>query len=85
MANAPDPAGGTGLDLPAPTSPGLYTLRWLLAWAVLLIGLGLANRTRIGHLTIVYLLSLSILLIVLTQSRWFAWALAPLTTPGATG
>lgn len=85
MANVTDPNGGGAAALPTPTDPGLYTLRWLLAWAVVLVFLGLANRTRIGHLTIVYLLSLSILLLVLTQSRWFAWALAPLTPAGATG
>jgi hypothetical protein len=83
MAQTTDPSPGA--DLPPPTAAGLYTFRWLLAWALVLVLLGLANRTRVGHLTIVYLLALSILLIVLTQSRWFAWALAPLTTPGATG
>lgn len=82
MAQTP---GTEGEGIPPPTQPGLYTFRWILAWAVALILLGLANRTRIGHLTIVYLLALSILLLVLTQSRWLSYALAPLAGPGATG
>lgn len=60
-------------------SSGDYTYRWLLAWAVVLVLVGLANRTRVGHAALYYLLALMLLFLVVTQYRWLTWALSPIT------
>lgn len=62
------------------TTAGAYTFRWLLAWAVFLFILMLANRTRVGHVTIYYLLVLAALLLLVTQYRWLANVLAPIAS-----
>lgn len=58
-------------------SAGAATFRFLLAWGIVLVLLGLANRTRLGHVLIYYTLSLMILFLVLTQYQWFANVLQP--------
>lgn len=61
------------------TAPGAANAyRILLAWAVVLMLVGLANQSRVGHATIYYLLVLALLLLVVTQYRWFATVLAPI-------
>lgn len=62
------------------TSWGDVTYRWVLAWAVFLALLWLANQSEIGHRVIYYLLVLSIVLMLVTQYRWLSSALAPLAT-----
>lgn len=61
-------------------SAGSYTFKWLMAWAMFVLILMLANRTRIGHATIYYLLVLAALLLLVTQYQWLANILAPIST-----
>lgn len=61
------------------TSPSVETLRFVIAWAVVLMLLGLLNRSRLGHTAIYYALALMIFLLVVTQYRWFANVLTPIT------
>jgi hypothetical protein len=61
-------------------TPGAYTFRWLLAWGVFLVILSLVNRTRVGHVTIYYLLVLALLLLLVTQFGWLSQVLQPVAT-----
>lgn len=69
-----------------PSSPGnpngdagasYSSFQWLLAWVVLLTVLIFLARTRIGYLLIYYALALAIILLLVTQYKWFAGVLAP--------
>ncbi|MGZ6392508.1 MAG: hypothetical protein ACXWQZ_24990 [Ktedonobacterales bacterium] len=64
---------------PVATSPAVGIMRWVIAWAVVLLLLGLLNRTRLGHTLIYYALALMLLLLVVTQYKWFANVLQPIT------
>lgn len=64
---------------PAPSSSGSYTMRWLLAWSVAAVLFFVAIRTRFGYNTAYYLVALMLLLLLVTQYRWLAAALAPIT------
>ena len=68
-----------------PLSGGAATFRWLLAWGVVLMLAGLANRSRVGHLLIYYGLVLMLFLLIVTQYQWFSNALAPITQTGSQG
>lgn len=61
-------------------SAGAYTFKWLLAWSMFLLILMLANRTRVGHVTIYYLLVLAALLLLVTQFQWLAKVLTPISS-----
>lgn len=60
-------------------SAGSYTYRWVLAWALVLILAGALNRTRAGHAALYYALSLALVFLLVTQYKWFARALSPIT------
>lgn len=73
-------AGATATTVPAlPATNGAAAYRVLLAWAVALLLLGIANRSRVGHVTIYYLLALALFFLIVTQYRWFASVLQPIT------
>lgn len=55
------------------------TYKWLLAWAVAIVGLTFVNKSRLGHVFIYYWLVLLILFLVVTQYKFIAQALAPLS------
>ena len=63
----------------APRSQGAYTLRWLVAWSLVLVLFLLAVRTRFGYATAYYLVALCLILLLVTQYRWVASALSPIT------
>lgn len=60
-------------------SSGASTYRWLLAWAVVLVLGGLANRSRVGHVAIYYALVLALFFLFVTQFQWLATVLSPIT------
>lgn len=68
---------GTGSD----TGENASTFRWLLAWAIVIVLAGLANKTRIGHTLMYYMLWLLLLFLLVTQYRYIANALAPVGSP----
>lgn len=64
----------------APTvSPAVGIMRWVIAWAVVIMVLALINRTRLGHTLIYYALALMLLLLLVTQYKWVANVLSPIT------
>lgn len=67
---------------PAPVAGAMQAYRVLLAWAVVLVLVGIANQSRVGHTAIYYLLVLALFLLIVTQYRWFASVLAPITGQG---
>lgn len=74
------PAGQTAsIDGVSSLTPGNYTMRWLLAWAVAIALFLLAIRTRIGYTTAYYLLALMLVLLLVTQSKWLTSVIAPIT------
>lgn len=56
---------------------GASLFQWILAWGVILIVLGLVNRTDLGHRLIYYMLWLMLIFLLATQYRFFAFALSP--------
>ncbi len=80
-AAAPMAVGADG-DTGA-TSPAVETLRFVVAWAVAIMVLSLINRSRIGHAFLYYALVLMLFLLLVTQYRWFANVLEPITGKGA--
>lgn len=83
-ASAPDPHGAptdTPKDRGAPDPPRTYDgYAWLLAWGVLIAVLTLANRTRLGHTTIYYLLCLLLFFVLVSNYRFIGQALAPFSS-----
>lgn len=59
--------------------------RWLLAWALMILMLGVVSKTRLGHVIIYYSLLLSIVFVLVTQYRFIAQALSPLGQPAPSG
>lgn len=66
----------------AKVADAVQAYRVLLAWAVVLILVGIANQSRVGHAAVYYLLILALFLLIVTQYRWFATVLAPITGQG---
>lgn len=60
-------------------SPAVGIMRWVIAWAVVIMVLALLNRTRLGHTLIYYALALMLLLLLVTQYKWLANVLQPIT------
>ena len=79
MASATATSATAASAAPADLSGGAAMFRWLLAWAVVLMLAGLANRSRVGHMLLYYLMVLALVFLIVTQYRWFANALAPIT------
>lgn len=85
MASTDTTTTTTTTEEQGPSSPGSNTagsgsytsFQWLLAWTLLIVVLILAARTRIGYLLIYYALALSVLILLVTQYKWFAGVLAP--------
>lgn len=78
--SAPAGAQLIGFETTLPADGSIaYMFRWLLAWTVVLLVLWLINKTSLGHVALYYLLALSLVFLVVTQYKWFAQALAPLT------
>jgi hypothetical protein len=63
------------------TDENASTFRWLLAWAIVIVLASLANKTRIGHTLMYYMLWLLLLFLVVTQYKFIAAALAPVGQP----
>lgn len=69
---------GAAVVTSASGSPG-GAFRWLLAWGIVLVFVSLLNRSRAGHTAIYYSLVLAILLLTVTQFKWFQRALQPIS------
>src|SRR5690348_7684224 len=69
------PAGEGGVPDGEPGDIDAY--RWLLAWVILIFTLALLNRSRLGHAIMYYALALMLILLVVVNYGFFAWALAP--------
>lgn len=55
--------------------------RYLVGWAVFLMGLSLINRTRTGHTILYYMLVLMIFFTFVTQYKFIAQVLQPISEP----
>lgn len=75
----PSSAGGSSATS-AGGSGGYSSMQWLLAWAVLITVLALLAQTEVGYVAIYYALALMILVLLVTQYKWFANVLAPFTS-----
>lgn len=60
-------------------SSGAYTLRWITAWAAVLILFALAMRTRAGYAAAYYLAVLMLVFLLLSQYRAITTLLQPIT------
>ena len=58
-------------------STNYSAMQWLVAWVVLITVLVFLARTRLGYLLIYYALAISVVILLVTQYKWFASALAP--------
>lgn len=70
-ASTPDKTGASG-------SP-LTLFGWLLGWAVMIFFLWLLTRSRAGYALVYYGAWAALILLVLTQYRWFVAVLAPVS------
>lgn len=61
-------------------TPGAGVFGWLLAWVVAISLLWLVSLSDVGKTTLYYLLWLSVVLLLVTQSQWFSGVLRPLQT-----
>lgn len=60
-------------------SGGVYTLRWVTAWAAALLLLNLAIRTRAGYAAAYYLAVLMLVFLLLSQYRAITTIFRPIT------
>jgi hypothetical protein len=74
-------ASASNQQTSAGTDENASTFRWLLAWAIVIVGASLANKTRIGHTLMYYMLWLLLIFLVVTQYKFIAAALAPVGQP----
>jgi hypothetical protein len=72
---------GASTQTSSATDENASTFRWLLAWAIVIVLASLANKTRIGHTLMYYMLWLLLLFLVVTQYKFIAAALAPVGQP----
>lgn len=74
-------SSGNSQPASAGTDENASTFRWLLAWAIVIVLASLANKTRIGHTIMYYMLWLLLVFLVVTQYKFIAAALAPVGQP----
>lgn len=72
------PLPGYGVGSPTTADPPVTSYQWVVAWVVVILLAAMVSQTESGYTAIYYGLVLILVLLLVTQYKFIATALAPI-------